>query len=90
MERVDRVIELSDVYVRYEPNVNFGTVYLFNRKNGIFYEGDNCLNELIELIDGTRSVENICDIIEQKYENSHDVVVSIINELIHKGFVILK
>lgn len=48
---------------RYEPQINKGTLFLFNAARGVMREANSDMNKVFELVDGERSLGEICDLL---------------------------
>lgn len=49
----------NDIYIRYEPEIGDGTLFVFNKETGDIFEGDQYTYWVLSLIDGERDVSDI-------------------------------
>lgn len=49
----------NDLYIRYEPKIGDGTLFVFNKESGDIFEGDQYTYWVLSLIDGERDVTDI-------------------------------
>lgn len=84
------VLTLNNIYVRFEPKINSGTVFLFSRQTGDFYEGNSQLYSIIKLIDGYHTVDEICNELVNEYKDDFSEISEslkqILTFLVDKGF----
>lgn len=85
------IVEMARIYVRYEPMIKNGTLFMFNKDNGEILEGNKDLYDIVNLIDGTNTVNEIIKKISSLYEIEEDIIendiLDTIDYLINKKFV---
>lgn len=90
------VLEINkNVLKRFEPNLNDGTVFLFDMKNEKFWTGNAAVDCLLRLIDGESDLAQIYSALMEMFEGytveevieSYD---SVISSLVEKGFLVIK
>lgn len=96
MLKKDIILTLNkSVLKRFEPNLEDGTVFLFNVENETFWSGNIAVDCFLRLIDGQSSLNEIYnnlleifeDYTEEEIINSYD---SIVKTLIDKEFLVVK
>ena len=75
--------DLKNVYIRYEPKIDGGTVFIFNRDTGKMFEGNSDLYNVISLIREGYSSEAIQKVIEKAYQMNEEID-QLINDLLEK------
>lgn len=90
------VLEINkNVLKRFEPNLNDGTVFLFDMKNEQIWTGNASVDYFLRFINGENSLEKIYNELFQLFEDytkeeiisSYDLVIT---SLIKKGFLVIK
>ena len=90
------VLEINkNVLKRFEPNLNDGTVFLFDIKNEKFWTGNAAVDCLLRLIDGETNLAQIYDALLEVFEgySVEEVMASydsVISGLLEKGFLVIK
>lgn len=84
-------LKINNLFVRFEPNINNGTLFLFNKDNGKIYEGNESTWEIIKRINISSSISDIASDIAVCYEQNESeillLVTDVVNELVEKGFI---
>lgn len=82
----------KDILKRYEHNLEGGILFLYNVKTDVIWKGNASSNDLIELIDGKKNLNEIYSQLETIFEGySHNELKesfdSIIDDLLSKNFL---
>ena len=84
----------KNVLKRFEPNLNNGTVFLFDMEKETFWSGNASVDYLIRLINGENALEKIYEELFNIFEDytQEEIEISyndIIKSLIEKGFLVI-
>lgn len=85
-----KYFELKNVYVRYEPNIEGGTVFVFNRDTGNMFEGNSDLYNVISLIQDGYSSDDIHKAIRVAYdmsEGTDKLVDTVLEKLLSEDII---
>lgn len=85
----------KNVLKRFEPNLDEGTVFLFNIENETYWSGNAAVDCFIRLLDGESTLQNIYDNLLEIFEGySQDEIINsydnIIETLINQDFLVIK
>ena len=83
----------KNVFVRYEPEMNSGTVYVFNKKEEKVFKSQGIVYEVLKNIEGNE-VDQICKIIHRHYSDYTFVeiektVLEIIEDMKKRGVIVI-
>lgn len=90
------ILEINrNVLKRFEPNLNDGTVFLFDMKNEKFWTGNSAVDCFLRFVNGKNTLDDIYNQLLQLFEDytAEEVISSyelVINGLIEKGFLVIK
>ena len=82
----------ANVLVRFELNVNNGTLFLYNVQTQEFWFGNKPAFRILNMLNGKLSVEHICNEYHKIYPNISFInikssIVSLLDELLQKNFL---
>ena len=86
-----RTIRLKRCFLRFEPNIGDGTMFLFNKENGEMLEGDYYSYVIINTLKNGENLDLLSDRIA--FENDRDIsevkeeIRGILDVLFLKGFI---
>ena len=91
----DILILNKNVLKRFEPNLEDGTLFLFNVQTETYWSGNAAVDCLIRLLDGQNTLQTVYDNLVEIFENysKEEIVESfnnIIEILLDKGFLVIK
>lgn len=85
-------IKLQNCFLRYEPNINHGTMFLFNKKTGQMLEGDYYSYVIINAIKNSEELVPLAKRISLENQRAlatvQEEIKSVIQMLEKKGFII--
>ena len=90
------ILELNkNVLKRFEPNLDSGTVFLFNMANETSWSGNAAVDCFLRLLDGKNNLEQIYKYLLEIFEGFSEKQIidsydEIIKTLIEKGFLVIK
>lgn len=90
------ILEINrNVLKRFEPNLNDGTVFLFDMKNEKFWTGNSAVDCFLRFVNGKNTLDDIYNQLLQLFEDytAEEVISSyelVITGLIEKGFLVIK
>ena len=90
------ILEINkNVLKRFEPNLNDGTVFLFDMKNEKIWSGNYAVDCFLRLVNGENTLNDIYNQLLQLFEDYtvEEVISSyelVITGLIEKGFLVIK
>lgn len=90
------ILEINrNVLKRFEPNLNDGTVFLFDMKNEKFWTGNSAVDCFLRFVNGENTLDDIYNQLLQLFEDytAEEVISSyelVITGLIEKGFLVIK
>ena len=84
----------KNILKRYEPNLNEGTVFLFNIESEEVWMGNAAADCILRLIDGTLTLQEIYDMLFPLFEDFSEEELTtsfngIIQNLLDKGFLMV-
>ena len=88
---INQEFSVKRLYIRFEPEINDGTVFIFNKENGEMLEGDYYCYIVVKCIqqknDINSLVKDIAEINNQSFQEVENNVLFILNYLSEKGFI---
>ena len=96
MFKNDTILVLNkNVLKRFEPNLEDGTLFLFNVQTEKYWSGNAAVDCLIRMLDGQNTLQTIYDYLFEIFENytkeeiceSFDNIIKI---LLEEGFLVIK
>lgn len=82
----------KNIFIRYEQNIDDGTLFIYNFENEFLWTGNEDSYNIIKYIDNKSTIEDICIILSEIYENTilediQEGVISTIQEFTSNKFV---
>lgn len=88
------VYKMNDIFMRYEPDIDEGILFVFNKTNGEIFEGDYYTYAVLRLIDGKKDEECIVSEVLAEFElqdseDTRDSVKNLLYSLVESNLIIV-
>lgn len=92
---MNNIYMLGDLFIRFEPGIDGGTTFIFNKENGEIFEGDISLYHLLSMINGKNTLGQILEYLSEMYAEEYNNefvsrVKMIIEDLVCQELIVLK
>lgn len=74
----------KDIFIRFEPNIDNGTLFVFNKETGAIFEGDWTAYFVLTLIDGKKRFSQLLELIAEEFNEDikDDIFVSSVSTML--------